>query len=393
MSISERINKGLTRTKRISFYCGIILILLSLPSLFLETKKFLHAYLCAYLFWLELTLGSMAMIMIYLLTRGGWGAVTRRILEASINTIYMMALAFIPILLGFKEIYPWADPLKFKLNEFAHKWIYFDHTFFIWRSIFYVLSWVLLAYVLVRCLNKSASGSIEQKTLKLSAFGLVYLGLSVTWAAVDWQMSLDPMWRSTIYGLVFLVGQAMGAWAFTLLILNIILRYYQDVMVMSKKIDLDLANILLTIVILWAYVSFAQYLIVWSGNLPDEAVWYVKRMHHGWQWLMLAIFGFLFAVPFLALLFRVLKRTSWSMITLMALILAFRILERYWMIKPSYSPEAISVSYVDVTLMLGMGALWFSLFLRGLSKHSLFAVNDPNWPKGHQVLLHVENAA
>lgn len=377
-------------TQRIFLYSGVILILCSLPALFFATTRFLYSYLFAYLFWLELTLGAMSMLMIYPLTYGGWGAVTRRILEAANKTIYLMAVLFTPILVGFPKIYSWANLVKFDLEKFAHKKVYFNYLFFSVRSIFYLISWLILAYILEHWLNGNKTGVKDKRTAKFSAFGLVFIGLSVTWAAIDWQMSLDPTWRSTMYGFIFIIGQAFGAWAFTLLVYNIILKFYTNIY-FSKKIELDLANILLTLVILWAYVSFMQYLIIWSGNLPDEVSWFFERMSNGWQYLMLLLYCFLFASPFLVLLFRNLKTNRVAMIALLLIILMFRILERYWMIMPSLKP--FSFSYTDITLLLGLGALWISLFLRNLASAPLFATNDPNWPQDEKVLSHGEFAA
>ena len=245
------------------------------------------------------------------------------------------------------------------------------------RIVIYFVSWILIAYFL----------TTRKKAQKFSAGALIFLGVSITWAAVDWQMSLEPLWYSTIYGLAFAIGQAFGAWAFTLLICKILLYYQQNIFV-PPKINLDLGNLLLTLIILWAYVSFMQYLIVWSANLPDEVTWFNKRVHHGWQYILMIIFLFQFLAPFFVLLFRDIKYRNTSMIILTSLVLLIRILDRYWMIMPAFSPTAISFSYVDLTLCCGLGGIWIAMFLYNLNQHPYFTLEDANWPKAQQVMIH-----
>src|SRR5262249_47047334 len=162
--------------------------------------------------------------------------------------------------------------------------------------------------------------------------------------SVDWQMSLDPLCRSTIYGMVNVVGQAFGAWAFTLLFVGILIYVYKTRINVPKKTELDLGNILLTLVILSAYLSFMQHLIVWSGNRREGTPWFWKRMRHGWEWIFGALFLFQFAAPFSGLLFRDVKESLKAMVIITLSVLVVRVLDRYWMIMPSFSPDGISVS-------------------------------------------------
>jgi hypothetical protein len=355
----------------------VLLLLASSLKAIYQPTQFLQSYLFAYLFWLELSLGSMALLMVHQLTGGAWGIVVNRILESSMKTIFLMAFFFIPILCGFKDIFPWAN--KIQLVGSPHKSIYFEFSFFISRAVFYLIAWMFLAYFLSKA---RASRS------KLCAFGLCFFGLSVTMAAIDWQMSLELEWFSTMYGFIFIIGQALGAWAFTLLILRLLLPMRPEIS-LPRQIEWDLGNLLLTLVILWAYVSFMQYLIIWSGNLPDEVTWFVRRINHGWEWFIVAIFCFLFVAPFLVLLFRRLKTNDKTMIWILALILVFRIFERFWMIKPSFN-ENVVFYYTDITLLFGIGGVWLSFFFWTLSKRPIFSINDPNWPiaQNSEVIIH-----
>lgn len=379
MTSQQIMQRKFLRYHRIALFIGILFLLGSVPQFFFDTEQFLHSYLFAYLFWLELTLGSMAMLLVYFLTAGGWGVVTRRILRSSAATIYVMAVLFAPILFGYRKIYLWADSVVFKLENFAHKSIYFDQTFFISRAVVYLVAWMVLAYVLTHYAHQKHQQGV-------GAGGIILLAVTATGAAIDWQMSLDPLWYSTIYGFIFIIGQALGAWAFTLLVYKSLLHHY-PLAIVPRKTELDLGNLLLTLVILWAYVSFMQYLIVWSGNLPDETTWFGKRMNHGWEWVMLFLFCFLFAGPFIALLFRRFKTNRRAIVGLMVVILLVRVVERFWMIMPSFQPDSITISYVDISLLVGIGGIWISVFFSRLSRSSPFAVQDPCWPQD-RITLH-----
>jgi len=377
-------NRGLARASRLSLAGGVVVLLLSSVFGIFDATRFLQSYLLSYLFWLELTLGSLAMLMVGVLTKGGYFAVTRRILEASTQTIYVMAILFIPILLGVKKLYPWADATKLDLSLFPHKSIYFEPVFFSLRAVICVASWIFTAYFLLSALN-GRKGASNKSALSLSAFFLLLFALSDTVAAVDWQMSLDPLWRSTIYAMVFMVGQAFGAWAFTLMIVKIMAHVYQPPVVIASKVELDLGNILLTLVVLWAYLSFMQYLIVWSGNLPDETTWFGKRMHHGWEWLLFVLFLFQFAAPFFALLLRDVKNNFVGMIAITGSVLIIRILDRFWMIMPSFNPNAVSPSLSDATLLIGIGGIWLGAFFWILNKRPTFATCHSDWPTAEVV--------
>lgn len=388
MKNSLLIYRRLRSAQYISFFVGVFLIIFSLPTLFFDNTRFYQSYLFAYLFWLELTLGSMAMLLLWLLTGGAFGAVTRQILASSMRTIYVMALLFLPIFANVQKIYPWADSAKLKSAAFTHKAIYYNFIFFSGRVFVYFISWIIIAYFLDHFLRKQDSLERYEQLRKFSAGALIFLGLSITWASVDLQMSLDFPWYSTIYGMIFAVGQAFGAWAFTILICKLLLNFHEDRIFLTPKIDLDLGNMLLTLVILWAYLSFMQYLIVWSANLPEEVTWFSKRINHGWQWLLCFIFLFQFAAPFSALLFRDVKYRKKAMMVLAFSILFVRILDRYWMVMPAFRAEAISVSYVDITLCFGLGGIWIALFLWNLNQGAYFAVGDPHWPQAKKALSH-----
>lgn len=365
--------KNVLVAQRLFFKVGILGAIISLPQIFISVERFYQSYLLSYLFWLEITLGSIAMLMVYFLTNGRYGYVTRTILFAAQKTIYLMAILFVPLLLGIEYVYPWAKSSLFDAQQYSHKLQYFNGSFFIIRSICYLFTWAILVFLIDYFFHMDEEKN-QKNIRRMSAGFLVYFALSVSFASFDWQMSLEPFWSSSIYGLLFLEGAAFGAWAFTLLILRLSINEPDNDI--DYKTSLDLANVLLTLVMLWAYLSFMQYLIIWSGDLPEEIGFFKKRMTHGWQYVMAALFAFLFAAPFFTLLFRQLKRRKLVIIIIALLILIFRLIERYFMIMPSFHSSP-SLSYVDISLVVGVGGLWLSVFFRNLTAGSQVSLKRP----------------
>ncbi len=320
-----------------TIFSGLILVAFSLLLSLNNLDRFLQSYLFSYLWISEFAMGSMALLMISNLTGGAWAERVQPVLKASVRTVYLLGILFIPILLGAHRIYPWAlTPLA------GHQGHYLNVSAFTFRAIFYLLSWTVLSQLLLRMKNLQA----------VSAAGLVFYVFSGTFSAIDWQMSLEPHWYSTIYGLIYLIGQALGAWAFTLLI-----RGSE-----TPKVARDLGNLLLAFIMLWAYLNFMQYLVIWSGDLPEEVTWLNHRMQGGWQYFAIILIFFQFFAPFASLLFRRTKEHRRSMILLCSMVLVIRVVDRYWMVMPALHPSPTEFAWTDLSLVLGLGAVWFGTF-------------------------------
>lgn len=315
---------------------------------------FLHSYLFAFLFWIDLPVGALTLLMVHRLTGGAWGASVRRILEAAGETIVIFIVLAIPILLWPGAIYPWVA------HGLARQHAYLNPAAFRARTIIYLLFWSALSPLL----KKGGQAT--------SAIGIIAIAFTTTFAAIDWQMSVEPEWYSTIYGIVYGVGQSLQAFAFVLVVLGVVTKKRA----FSEKTLLDVGNILLTLTILWAYVSFMQYLIIWSGNLPHEATWFARRTVGIWLWLIAAIALFQFFAPFGILLFRESKRTPARLAYLGALVALIRIVDHAWMLLPGFDQPLPALA---AGAWLGVGALWFAMFLWRLSRRPLFAEDDPDW--------------
>jgi hypothetical protein len=286
----------------------------------LDPAQFFHSYLLAYFFWLGLPLGCLGILMVHHLVGGTWGAIIRRVLESGTRTLPLMALFFVPLLFGLRELYSWALPQAVAQDELLrHKSPYLNEPFFAVRLAAYFVAWLLPAYLLNRWAHQQdltpervAQRPIRRRLIMLSGFGLLLYGFTMTFAAIDWVMSLEPHWYSSIYGILAVVGQLLGALAFVVVVTAWLAAYAPLSEVLSPTHVHDLGNVMLVSVLFWAYISFSQWLIIWSGNLPEEVIWYVRRTEGGWQWVALTLVLFQFAVPFGFLLSGDVKRHAGS---------------------------------------------------------------------------------
>jgi hypothetical protein len=342
--------------------------------------EFFRSYLIAVLFCMGLTLGSLALLMIQHLTGGRWALVIRRILESSSRTLPLMAIAALPLLAGMKTIYGWANPGQTDPLIVA-KHFYLNPGFFTGRMIFYFAVWFTLAYFLNKWSREEDAGgaglALWMRMEGLSGIGLVIFGFTVTFASIDWVMSLEPQWYSTIYGLLFMVSQALTALAFSITMLI----WLSDRKPLSQFVRpaqfQDLGSFLLAFVMLWAYLEFSQFLIIWGGNLSDEIPWYIRRMEGVWGHvgMLLIILSFMF--PFFLLLFRHVKRRTRSLLIVASIVLLMRLVDMYWMVLPAFGSGNIRLNWMDVALPLGMGGIWFAFFLWQLQRMPILPVHDP----------------
>jgi len=258
---------------------GAVLLAICLAAGVADRAEFFRAYLIAFLFWIGITLGSLALLMVQHLTGGRWALVIRRILEAGTRTLPLMAVAALPLLAGMKALYSWSRPDQADPVILA-KHSYLNPEFFMARMVFYFAIWFTLAYFLNKWSRQEDTGGaglpLWNRLEGLSGIGLVLYGFTVTFAGIDWVMSLEPRWYSTIYGLLFMVGQALTAMAFSITMLVWLSDRKPLSHVVRPAQFQDLGSFLLTFVMLWAYLQFSQYLIIWGGNLSEEIPWYLR---------------------------------------------------------------------------------------------------------------------
>jgi hypothetical protein len=362
---------------------GAVGAVVSVLGFLLNSRQFFQSYLMAYMLWLGVTLGCLALGMVHQLSGGAWGVLIRRPIGAASRVIPLMTVLFLPIALGVMRIYPWTNADLVAHDEaLQHKQLYLNVPFFLTRAAIYFLTWNALSYFLNRwSLEQDRTGDprIARRMQMLSGGGLVAYGLTITFASFDWMMSLEPHWYSTIYGVLILGGQGLSSLAFLIIVLVWLSRRPPLDQIVVPAHFHDLGNLMLAFVMLWAYFSFSQYLIIWAGNLPAEIAWYLHRMQTGWRPIAVVLMLFHFAVPFVVLLSRHVKRHPELLVRLAVAVLAVRLVDLFWLIAPEFHPDGIGVSWMDVVLPLTIGALWTAAFVWQLRGRAILPVYDPEF--------------
>ncbi|HVR85354.1 MAG TPA: hypothetical protein VMU54_13645 [Planctomycetota bacterium] len=346
----------------------------------LDPARALPAYLFAYVFWIGLSLGSMAVLMLHYQVGGSWGYVTRRILEAGMLTLPLMAVLFVPILLGLDKLYPWAN-LETVLGDpkLRHQQPYLNAGFFIARSAMYFICWIACAFFLARWstrLDQGGDSALLVRLKRLSGPGLLVYAVTMFFASVDWVMSTEPDWSSTIYGMITLASQSLSAFAMATAVLVWLSSAPPWSVVVTRSRLNDLGNLMLTGVMLWAYVSFSQYLIIWAENLPREISWYLHRTSPGWRWVALGLIAFHFCVPFVLLLFRAIKRDSSWIAAVAWGLLACRLVDDFWRVIPAFRPSGLGFHWSYLSAPLGIGGVWIALFMAVLRRRPGLPLHD-----------------
>jgi len=374
----------LHRVQRVAVGVSAIALVVCVLAGFGNLTQFLRSYLVAYVFWVGGALGCLALLMIHHVTGGAWGVAIRRLLESGARTLPMMAILFLPIAFGVRRLYEWAQPERVAQDPLLqHQALYLNVPFFLARTAFYFIAWSLVVRALTRwSLRQDASfDPLPGQRLELiSRGGLLLMGLTMTFAAIDWTMSLQPHWSSTIYGVIFMGGSALTAFAVVIPVVALLsVNPPVEGHVSNDQLS-DLGKLLLAFVMLWAYFSLSQFLITWSGNLPEEIAWYLARIQGGWQWVAIAIVFFQFVLPFVLLLSHRLKRRARSVAMVALMLIVIRFVDVFWLITPAFDPSRLSVHLLDLAAVLALGGFWVWLFVRQLEGRPLLPLRDPTLP-------------
>jgi hypothetical protein len=371
---TESIQPQLERIQTRAFTVGAIGIVLCAILGFLNKEQFFRSYLYAYIYWLTIPLGCTAILMLHNMTGGWWGYPIRRLLEAGTRTFALMAILFIPVWLGMSHLYPWVQtPIK--------TW-YLNPRFFTVRAVIYFAIWLTLSHFLNKWSgdqDKTGDPKLLTRLETISAPGLILWGIAVTYASIDWVMSLDPHWFSTMFGMIFMIVGALGAMSFVIFVLRMLSEYEPVKAVVTASQFNDLGNLLLAFVMLWAYLSFSQFLIIWAGNLKNEAPWYLTRAFGGWALIAVFLILLHFAIPFLLLLQRPMKRNLGALSMISGMLVVLSSLDVYWLIVPSFESDGPRFHALDFCALIGIGGLWVGTFFWQLKKWPMLPQHDPRF--------------
>jgi hypothetical protein len=376
---------SIAELQRRALVAGVAGLVVGAIGIVLHPDQFMPSWLIGFLFFTGMSLGCLALLMMQHMTGGQWGLVARRIFEAGSRLLPLAALFFIPIVVFAPKLYLWARPEAVSTDAVLQfKAPYLNLTWFAIRGAIYFVVFIggmLLLNKWSAQQDRGEAANTEADTRRfrvISAPGLVVYVLLMSLAAVDWIMSLDPHWYSTIFGLIMVVGQGLGALSFAVAVLAVLVTRAPMNGVLRARHFHDLGKLMLAFVMLWAYFSFSQFLIIWAGNLPEEIPYYLERLRGGWQYVSLGLVLGHFVLPFCLLLSADLKKRPTLLARVAWFIVAIRLYDLIWLVAPTFHHEGgFPIGLANVGVPVAMGALWVYLCAAQLRRHALVPVRDP----------------
>lgn len=384
------------RSRGRALIVGGLFAVLAIIGAVVNIRLFMQAYLVAFMFWLGVTLGCLVLLMLQYCSGGNWGIIGRRFWEAAIKTLPLMFLLWLPLVFGMKIIFPWTHMKPEELvPDRARFWL--NPTLFVVRGIIYFLLWGLWAWRLNNWSRTEEEGrSTPQRFVSIQNFsgaGIVMYGLTITFASVDWIMSLNPMWWSTVWGMVFMVGEALTAFAFTIWLLAQLSPIEPMRRIFKTDFFHDYGKLMFAFVVLWAYLSFSQWLVIWQANISEEIRWYLDRVHGHWKIVATGLIFLHFVLPFAIMLSRNLKRQPRKLMWMAVWIMLVRLVDLFWLVQPSFhtpgivqhgntdtlAPITASVILMNVVNILAIGGIWLTVFFWHLNKRAILPVRDPHF--------------
>ena len=392
MNYSPEAQARLDGWQKRAIACAVLGVVLALVFGWIDANRagsdgwqhFFQSYIFGYMYWAVFSFGALGFLMLHHLTGGPWGIPVRRLFEAGTRTLPLMAALFLPVLLGVSRLYPWAQPDKVAedpLLQYKHP--YLNPGFFTVRAVIYFAILCGFAFVLNRLSlqqDRTGDASLAHRMSVWSGPGMVIWGFTVSLCVIDWVMTLEPHWFSTMYGFIFLVSSGQAAMCASVIVLRLLgdTEPLRDE-IQAKRLN-DLGNLMLAMVMLWTYMSFSQFLIIWAGNMKDEIPWYQVRAFGPWASIAAILLVFHFAVPFLFLLQRRVKRGIGSLSRVAALLLVLTVIDIYWLVVPAYEQTGPQFRLLDLFALAGIGGLWVAVFIWQLKKMPLVALHDSRFP-------------
>ena len=387
----------LQTARRWSFIVGVVALIAVAVGAVSDPGQFMRTYLAAYIFYFGLAMGSMALLMVYHLTGGAWGFLIRRFLERGVSTLPLVAVGFVPIALGLEHIYPFAQRDLVAGNDLLEfQQMYLSVPLFQARAAAFFLLWFVLAYCLLawsRAQDRTGDPRYARRCENLSGPGLVIYGVTMHFASIDWLMSLQPAFHSTIFGPLVVSGQVLSAHALALVMLLLACRSTPVADRVSPKALNDLGNLLLALLVIWAYMCWFQYMLIWIANLPVDAVWYMPRLRRGWQVVALALVVVHFVIPFVLLLWRGVKQNIRALVAIAGTILLAQLMFDVYQVAPPFQADGLSQQWMELVTPIGLGGLWLFAFLGRIEHWSTLAKHDANEASAVRLRLSDEREA
>ncbi len=373
------VNNGKFGTVALTF--GLVGLLACGIGYFFDSRQFFHSYLTALVFWVSISLGGLFFVMLHYLVGAKWSVVLRRLCENIMITIPLMALFSLPLMFGIHDLFHWSHPEAVSRDILLQgKAPYLNVPFFIVRTAIYFILWTLMARYLYNISLKQDRKHSEElfiRARRASAPGMILFGLTITFFAFDWLMSLDAHWYSTIFGVYFFSGAFLGCLAF----LTVMILYFRKHHILDKSITVehyhDLGKLMFAFTVFWGYMAFSQYFLIWYANIPEETIWFLHRWEGSWQTVTLFILFGNFLVPFFLLFPQWPKRNRFMLMAISVWILFVHWVDIYWIVMPSLHQHGINISWLDFAALAGIGGIFVWFFWNKLSSQALIPINDP----------------
>ena len=344
-------------------------------------KQFFFSWLVSFLFFLSLALGALFFVLIQYAVQGGWGIVVRRVGETIFATLPVMAVLFLPVLLGLRDLYEWAVPGAAEHDALLQwKAPYLNVPFFLIRAALFFGSWSVIAFVYFRgSSGQDVTGDpgVSARLRRFAGPAIIVLALTQTFASIDWIMSLTPHWYSTIFGVYFFAGSFVGFIALLSVVVVAMRRVgLLDTVITAEHLH-DIGKLLFAFTAFWAYIAFSQFFLMWYANLPEETVWYKARLEGSWLQVSLLLMAGHFVAPFFFLMGRTVKRKGATLAAGGAWLLGMHFVDLYWQVMPTLHPEGLRPSLLDVAALLAVGGCFVAAASWLMRRQALVPLRDP----------------
>jgi hypothetical protein len=377
----EQLGPPAIRFQQLCGVIGVLALLLCCAAFFFNREEFFQSYSFAFLYWGGFSIGGLGVLLMHHTVGGKWGVTIRRLLEAQMRTLPLLAVLIIPILFGLNYLYPWANhQLVMQTAVLQHKASYLNIPFFIGRVVLYFLIWLFWGFRVNRLADRqdeTGDPTLKERMRAFSAPGVLVFTLTGTFAYIDWILSADVQFFSTVYGAMILIGDVLQAIAMSIVVLVLASRDDRFSGRVNAPILHDLGNMMFAFVIFWAYLSASQLIIVWPANLPQEIGWYLDRVRGFWKYLAAATALSMFAIPFCLLLSQDRKRDPIRLLRVAIFILFARMIDMFWIVEPTHRTKGFALYWTDFAAFLGIGGLWAYVYLSQLRRRPLLPLRDP----------------
>ncbi len=377
----EHLGPGATRVERISGVIGVLGCILCVAAFFFNREEFFQSYLFAFTYWGGFAIGGLGVLLMHHTVGGKWGVTIRRLLEAQMRTLLLIIVLILPILIWPGYLYPWVHhDIVSATPVLQHKAPYLNMPFFIGRVVLYFAIWLFWGFRENRMADRqdeTGDPTLKERMRAFGAPGILIFTLTGTFAYIDWVMSCDSQFFSTVYGAMILIGDILQAIALSIIVLVLASRSDRFGGRVNSKVLHDLGNMMFAFVIFWAYLSASQLIIVWPANLPQELMWYLDRIRGFWKYFAAATALSMFAIPFCLLLSQERKRNPARLLRVAVFILLARVIDLFWIVEPTFRNKGFALYWTDFAAFFGLGGIWIYVFIGQLRRRPLLPLRDP----------------